>query len=254
MSAARVVSEGSRDERGRDRGEGEAAVPRDLRARAHATVDRYAMFDLGRAHYLSANARWLLLALSLAADPRTCAASATIWELSAWTGLSRDTVPKLLDVLVKAGLVEITQPFGPNRAGEVEILVWGEIIVERREPPSRIRGSGKRRPIAAQSRTNRGPIADESAIDQGEYSLYRGKEEEGRGADSWTGEELSAEGRGSCPGEGSSGESAGFDFGEANSAVSGSQEDASDTVCVDCNQKGHPSQADPQCEHFEETW
>ena len=66
------------------------------------------------------------------------------------------------------------------------------------------------------------------------------------------GEELSAEE--CCPGEGSSGESAGFDFGEANSAASGSQEDASDTVCVDCNQKGHPSQADPQCEHFEETW
>ena len=160
MSAARVVSEGSRDERGRDRGQREAAVPLKQRARAHATVDRYAVFDLGRAHYLTANARWLLLALSLAADPRTCAASATIWELSYWTGISRDTVPKLLDVLVKAGLVEILQPFGPNRVGEVEILVWDEIIVERREPPSRIRGSGKRRPIADQSRTNRRRVRD----------------------------------------------------------------------------------------------
>jgi hypothetical protein len=243
-------------------------------------VDRYAVFDLGREHHLSANERWMLQALCLAADFRTCAVSATYWELSEWTGIGRDTVPKTLDALEKARLVKITHPFGQNRCGEVSILAWEAIIVEHRPPPSRIRRPANRQQVADQSRTSRGQVADKPASDQGERPFYRGEEEEGCVGDSWTEDgvwEDYGQGEGSSGGscaafanssfcdtepvqvapprwEGSSGESAGFDFGEANSAASGSQEDASDTVCVDCNQKGHPSQADPQCEHFEETW
>jgi hypothetical protein len=186
MSASRVVGEGSRYAQDGDRDATEA--PRKERIRSHASVDRYAVFDLGREHHLSANERWLLLALCLAADFRTCAVSATIWQLSEWTGIGRDTVPKCLRVLEKAGLVEVLYPFGPNRAGEVAILVWKEIIVEKREPKSRIRPPRDRGQVADKSRASRGPVADKSANDQGERSLYRGEEEEGCTADSYTGD------------------------------------------------------------------
>ena len=80
-------------------------MPRKALRRSHASVDRYAVFDLGREHHLSANERWMLQALCLAADFRTCAVSPAYWELSEWTGIGRDTVPKTLDALEKAGLV-----------------------------------------------------------------------------------------------------------------------------------------------------
>jgi DNA-binding transcriptional ArsR family regulator len=197
----------------------------------------------------------MLVSLCLLADFRAGAVRITYWELAEYTGDSRSTVPKTLAELEEAGLVKITRPFGQNREGEVVILAWEQVVYETPlERAARLRGLANNRDrIADESRTNRGPNADNSANEQRKQPFHRGDEGEGEwgGRDSCTG--------GSAPedcrqGKGLSGESAGFDFGEANSAVSGSQEDASGTVCVDCKKKGHASQADSGCEHFEETW
>jgi hypothetical protein len=148
--------------------------------RSWQRMDRYAIFDLGREHSLSSHARWMLAALCLIADFRTCAVRATIRELSEQTGIGLNTVPKALDELAKADLVNITSPFGPNREGEVEIIAWHDIVVEGGEPKTRIPRLSNRRQVADQPRTNRGPTADNSTNDQGEGQLRGegGNEEE----------------------------------------------------------------------------
>jgi hypothetical protein len=139
--------------------------------RSWQRIDRYAVFDLGREHRLSSHARWMLMSLCLIADFRTCAVRATIRELSEQTGIGFNTVPKAIGDLVKAELVKITRPFGPNREGEVEIVAWPDIVVEDREPKTRIPRLSNRRQVAEESRTNRGAPADNSTNDQGEGQL-----------------------------------------------------------------------------------
>jgi DNA-binding transcriptional ArsR family regulator len=139
--------------------------------RSWQRIDRYAIFDLGREHSLSSHARWMLAALCLIADFRTCAVRATIRELSEQTGIGLNTVPKALKELARAGLVNITRPFGPNREGEVEIIAWHDIVVERGEPKTRIPRLSNRRQVAEEPRTNRGATADNSTNDQGERQL-----------------------------------------------------------------------------------
>jgi hypothetical protein len=206
MSAARVMSEGSRD---RDCAGDEvrpAARPYAGGKRSHTKLDRYAPFDLGRAHHLSAPARWMLVTLCLVADFRGAAVRATYKELSEYTGASRDTIPNTLAELVRADLVAIPLPFGQNRAGEVEVLVWDQMVVEtprEREARLRVLGSNRGR-IADESRTNRGPNADNSANDQGIQPFHRGGVGVGGGRDSWTGDSASEH---YGQGEGLSGES-----------------------------------------------
>jgi hypothetical protein len=137
-------------------------------ARSWQRIDRYALFDLGREHRLSKDARLMLISLCLMADFRTCAVRATLRVLSQQTEIGLNTVPKALDELVKAELVKITRPFGPNREGEVEIVAWHDIVVEDREPKTRVSRLGNCRQVAEESRTNRGPTADNSTNDQGE--------------------------------------------------------------------------------------
>ena len=159
MSAARVMSEGSRD---RDRAGDEvrsAARPYAEGKKSHTKLDRYALFDLGRAHHLSAMARWMLASLCLLADFRAAAVSITYAELAEYTGDSRSRIPKTLHELEEAGLVKITLPFGPNREGEVVILAWDDIVIETfREREARLKGlASNRGRIADESRTNREP-------------------------------------------------------------------------------------------------
>lgn len=161
MSAARVMPERSRDwDRGGDEVRS-AARPYAEGKKSHTKLDRYAPFNLGRANHLSAPARWMLVTLCLIADFRGAAVRATYKELSEYTGASRDTIPKTLAELVRAGLVEITLPFGQNRAGEVVILVWDKMVIETpREREARLR-------VLA---SNRGRIADESWPERGQLS------------------------------------------------------------------------------------
>jgi hypothetical protein len=140
-------------------------------ARSWQRMDRYAIFDLGREHSLSSHARWMLASLCLIADFRTCAVRATLRELSEQTGIGLNTVPKVLDDLARVGLVKITRPFGPNRAAEVEIIAWHDIVVEGGEPKTRVSRVSSRRQVAEEPRTNLGPTADNSTNDQGEGQL-----------------------------------------------------------------------------------
>jgi hypothetical protein len=148
----------------------------------------------------------MLVTLCLIADFRSAAVRATYKELSEYTGASRDTIPKTLAELVRAGLVEIIVPFGQNRAGEVVILVWDEMVVETpREREARLRGlDSNRGRIADESQTNRGPNADYSANDQEIPPFHRGGEGEGSGRGSSTGNSAA---EGHRQEEGSSGES-----------------------------------------------
>ena len=204
MSAARVMSEGSRD---RDRGDEVRSAARPYAGgKSHTKLDRYAPFNLGRAYHLSGRARWMLVSLCLLADFRAGAVRITYWELAEYTGDSRSTVPKTLAELEEAGLVKITRPFGQNREGEVVILAWEQVVYETPlERAARLRGLANNRDrIADESRTNRGPNADNSANDQGIQPFQRGGEGEGGGRDSWTGDSASEH---YGQGEGLSGES-----------------------------------------------
>ncbi len=165
-------------------------------ARSWQRIDRYALFDLGREHRLCKDARLMLISLCLMADFRTCAVRATLRVLSQQTEIGLNTVPKALDELVKAELVKITRPFGPNREGEVEIVAWHDIVVEDREPKTRVPRLNRRCQVAEESRTNRGATADNSTNDQGEGQL-RGEGGDEEELVSWQEERLFEEDWGS---------------------------------------------------------
>jgi hypothetical protein len=97
--------------------------------RAEVRHDKFAIFDLGRDHGLDDRARWMLVVLCQLAEYETRRLSITVMALSEYTGTSRTTVPKVLHKLKDAGLIAITKPFGGNRAGEVEVLAWDQLIV-----------------------------------------------------------------------------------------------------------------------------
>jgi hypothetical protein len=128
--------------------------------------DRYAIFDIGREDHLNAHALWLLETLCHLADHRTRTFHTTVVELAEWTRIGRDTIPKVLDALQAAGLVDIVRPFGQNQIGEVAILVWDRLIAGTSGQGIVEKSANAAREFADHSRTIRGPIGEKSANDQ----------------------------------------------------------------------------------------
>ena len=155
------------------------AIPPDatpeLVTRAQVRFDRYAIFDIGREHHLNGHARWLLETLCHLADFRTRTFSTTRVDLSEWTGIGRNTIPKVLDALQAAGLVDIVRPFGQNQIGEVAILVWDRLIVGSPGRGIAKKSANAVSPFADHSRTNCGLIAEKSANDQPKEGSVRNK-------------------------------------------------------------------------------
>ncbi|MFZ2055865.1 MAG: hypothetical protein WAV54_00445 [Acidimicrobiales bacterium] len=93
-------------------------------------------------------------------DRRTGVVGTTTRELHEDARIGRNTVPKMLAALEKAGLVKTTRPFSPKLKGETEIVVWSDIVRETARAQALRLLNLKRRQDADKSRISRGQVRE----------------------------------------------------------------------------------------------
>ena len=97
--------------------------------RAQTRLDSYAPSQIGREHSLKPNERLVLLTMALVVDYRTGEWHGTLLELHDDTGVSRDTLPKVVRRLIESGLLLELEPFARNGAGRFRILCLEQLLV-----------------------------------------------------------------------------------------------------------------------------
>jgi hypothetical protein len=100
-----------------------------LPGRRWVKIDPYAIRDLAREHLLDEQTRWLLVWLTLGADPRSHRFTGTLGDLADDVGMGRKTVRERYDRLEQRGLVKTVEPFRPNAQGVVLVCAYPHLVV-----------------------------------------------------------------------------------------------------------------------------
>ena len=121
--------------------------------RQHVRLDRFALFDIRRENGLSVGAFAILTAIALRADFHTGALVTSYDELSSDVGMNRKSVPKALQELRGAGVIEERVSFGPNRRGEIVLLRYEDLIVSKRGSATKTDWSQRRQTAREEAAT-----------------------------------------------------------------------------------------------------
>jgi hypothetical protein len=144
-------------------------------------MERFEIIQLARKHRLKPVEAWVLVVLTLETSWRTLEWQGTISELADDIRAARRTVGAACARLDQTGLIEIVEPFGPNRSATIRVLAYAELIrpearVSRQSAIASNSASAESpdcAAIAPDSRSIRAANAPSDAIDQGKQVAGR---------------------------------------------------------------------------------
>jgi hypothetical protein len=98
--------------------------------RAQVRFDKFRIFEVSRACGLTGPEQHMLFVLALDADWRNAEWSGTQGELSQRMGIGRHQVSKLVDRLVRRGLVDYVEQFARGGSAQLFIACYDLLVVE----------------------------------------------------------------------------------------------------------------------------